>query len=110
MEKINQIEENQLYQVNVNTDFVVKDRRIIYNKYLGVNTVTGKALKELINECKGISIKNIQEMKIRQSFKTFVECLLKFENGTAFELFKFDIKPIDKIIFSDRLKTEMARV
>lgn len=108
--KIDSIEDKQLYHVTANKETAVNDNRFILNDYTGITAVTGKALKELIFECRGISLKPIEKMKLNQSIEIFAEGIMKMETGACIELFTNTRDSIKDIKFSQRLEKELSRV
>jgi len=107
--RIDLIEDKELYKVDVNKETIIKDNRYILNDYVGVTAVTGYALKELIYECKGI-VTDFKQIQIKQQMEYFLEGILKVESGQVIELFSNTRSETKHIKFSERLQHELKRI
>lgn len=108
-EIINSIEDNNLYEIKADSNTVIADNRYIKNiAFNGLTVVTGKTIKELIAENKGIDILNLQPLKT--DIKFFLGGLIKHDTKQIVSLFPTETdKQLEKIKFFDRLQSEMRR-
>ena len=104
---LNQIENVALYEIDASEKSIVKDERIVVNEYIGKTVVTGKALKELINENFSVNIAKALVRKIN-NIRSFIEGISAMESGRVIELFSMP-KATDGISFKQRLLYELER-
>lgn len=103
------INDNDLYIINSSYDEILKDDRIILSQYLNdLKLVTGKTLKEFIEENRSIDIINIE--KCNYSIEILEEALYKSDNGLITLLFP-NSKEIElsKVSMLKRLYNELER-
>lgn len=84
-EAVEKINDNVLYEVEASHDWIMSDKRLIKNNYFnGVIVATGKALREFIQEGKGINVFNLKA--IRNDIKVFTEGIIKCDAGKLISL------------------------
>ena len=107
---VEEIKDPELYEVNANHDWVMKDNRLIKNEYFnGVVLATGKAIKEFINEGKRIDVFNLKRYK--GNLKAFTEGLYKCDTGKLISLIPTkEDRELMTVKMLPRLENELARI
>lgn len=109
--RTNEIVDAELYIVNDDAghvkrnriDTLLNDKRyVLYDYYGSVILTTGKAYKELLNEC-GASIEPIQNIHIKEP-APYIEGLIKYDMGLIGTLGMKDDPRIKAIKWADRLQ------